>query len=178
MDIYRQITEKLTSSDFMIYGHSMGAYLALKVCNMLEKINKMPVALIVSGNPGPGIRDDKKRYLLGKEDFIKELKKLGGIPTELIEDKESLSFFEPILRADFEISEKNEVTIEHAVNTPLFAMMGSLEDDVAKITNWAGYTRAGFNYEILEGDHFFIHKHPDRIAQLIKDCYDKGTLLQ
>jgi external thioesterase TEII len=36
-DIYNQLTAKLSSDRFLIYGHSMGAYLALRVANMLEK---------------------------------------------------------------------------------------------------------------------------------------------
>src|SRR5262249_8544650 len=54
-DIYHQLTGKLTSASFIIYGHSMGAYLALRVANMLEKAGKFPAFVIVSGNAGPGI---------------------------------------------------------------------------------------------------------------------------
>ena len=79
-DIYRQILSKLTNSAYLIYGHSLGAYLALRVTHMLEKVGQAPVYMLVSGNPGPGIRENRKRYLLEKEEFILELRCLGGIP--------------------------------------------------------------------------------------------------
>jgi external thioesterase TEII len=79
-DIYRQISGKRNAANCVIYGHSMGAYLGLKVSEMLEKV-LMPVDyLIVSGNPGPGIKSNKTRYLLEEHLFIEELKIMGGIP--------------------------------------------------------------------------------------------------
>jgi external thioesterase TEII len=179
-DICKQLIAKLTSARFLIYGHSMGAYLALRVANMLERAGKFPAYLIVSGNAGPGIESDNKKdfHLLEHVDFVKELECLGGIPPELIQNKELFNFFEPILRADFEISEKNEIATEPAICAPIFAMMGSQEDEVDVISNWARFTRSGFNFEILEGNHFFIHKHPRRIAHIIKSCYREVTLLQ
>ncbi len=177
-DIYRQLTQKLNSSPFFIYGHSMGAYLALRVSKMLEKSGTSPAYIIVSGNAGPGIGDGKKRYLMNHEDFVGELRKLGGVPDELIENQELFKYFDPILRADFEITEKNELGNEPAVNVPLYAIMGSREEKVDEISNWGRFTRSRFNYEVLEGDHFFIYKHPERIAGLIKECCSTVTFYQ
>ena len=173
-DIFRQMCSKLDSRDFLIYGHSMGAYLALHVSQMLEKAGKTPVCLIVSGNAGPGIQGDKKRYLLDKQSFIDELKHLGGISTELLEYEEFFNVFEPVLRADFEIAERDELDDEVPVNAPLYALMGSLEERKDKISNWGKFTRSDFKYDILEGDHFFIHHHPRKIAQIIRGWYEKS----
>ncbi|MDO6434611.1 alpha/beta fold hydrolase [Flavitalea sp. BT771] len=170
-DIFQQLMDRLVTRKFMIYGHSMGAYLALRVSNMAARCGKAPLYLFVSGNPGPGIRDDKKRYLLESSAFVEELVKLGGMPRELVENREMFEFFEPILRADFEIAERNELAHEPAVSIPLFAIMGSEEENVEKIDNWGRFTNARFDYRILGGDHFFIHKHPHTIAGIIKQSY-------
>ena len=170
-DIYAQIMKNLTTSGFLIYGHSMGAYLALRVVNILEKKGRSPACLIVSGNAGPGIGKEKFTYLLGHQEFISKLESLGGVPSELMENKELFNFFEPILRADFEVAEKNGLKDEPAVNAPLYAIMGSDEEQVDQISNWGKFTRSGFSYEILSGDHFFIHRHPERISNIIKEFY-------
>lgn len=175
-DIYKQIREKLTAPDFVIYGHSMGAYIGLRVSNMLEKIGRVPSYLIVSGNAGPGIKRERTRYLLETNDFIEELKKIGGAPKEFFESPELFEFFEPILRADFEVVEKNELNIEASVNCPIYAIMGNQEEKVEKIENWGKFTQSRFNSEVLEGGHFFIHEHPRRIAQIIMTCYDNAAL--
>src|SRR5258708_15140581 len=174
-DLYRQLTDKLRYPGCLIYGHSMGAYLGLRVANMLEAAGKYPAGLIVSGNAGPCIEKDRSTYHLPRADFIEELNKLGGIPPEMIENEELFSFFEPILRADMEIAEKKNMTGEPAINAPLFALMGSDEAKADKISNWSFFTQSHFNSEILKGDHFFIYKHPARIAAIIRDCCNKSV---
>ncbi|MGB8191596.1 MAG: alpha/beta fold hydrolase [Chitinophagaceae bacterium] len=179
-DIFRQLSAKITSPEFMIYGHSMGAYLTLRVANMLEKTGKSPACIIVSGNAGPGLseRNEKKRYLMETPDLKEELKKIGGVPTELLEHEELFGFFEPILRADFEVAENNGLDDEPPVNVPLYAMMGSEEEEVEEIANWSRYTTSTFKSEVLQGDHFFINKHPKRIAEIMKECYKMTKLVQ
>lgn len=178
-DMYQQITAKLASPCFLIYGHSMGAYLALRVANMLEAAGKRPAHVIVSGNAGPGVRSDRKNiYALEHKDFVEELEKLGGVPPEVIANKELFSFFEPILRADFEIAEINDIVKEPAINAPLFAIMGSEEEKADEISNWGRFTKSAFRSEILEGGHFFIHKHPQRLAAIITNCHDEAVLLK
>jgi external thioesterase TEII len=176
-DLYNQISDKLTSASFMIYGHSMGAYLALRVCYMLERTKKFPICLFVSGNPGPGIRENKKRYLMAHNVLIEELRKLGGVPSEVLENEELLEFFLPILKADFEILEKNELENELPVNAPIYAMMGNNEEKVEEISNWSRFTHAIFTFKIFDGGHFFIHDHPQQIAYIMKDCYHSALLL-
>ena len=115
---------------------------------------------------------DAKEKGLDKDDaFIKELEKLGGIPKEFIEDKELFDFFEPILRADFEISEKNKLSNEPAIIAPIYAVMGNKKFGVERIIAWKNYTRSYFKYEIMDGGHFFIQQHPEAMAKIIKNCY-------
>ncbi|MGO4294460.1 thioesterase II family protein [Chitinophaga sp. RAB17] len=178
LDFYNQIIKRVTSPHFLIYGHSMGAFLGLTVSGMLEKAGRPPAYLFVSGNAGPGVQIRKKRYELASEAFVQELLDMGGAPEEFIKDKELFDFFEPILRADFEIVEKNEIKIEPAISAPLYAIMGSEEEYVEQIANWRHFTRSKFNCEIMEGGHFFIHKHPEKIAGIIRDSYRNIALLR
>ena len=177
-DMYDQVVKNLTSAPFIIYGHSMGAYLALRVTGMLEKTGRVPAYLIVSGNAGPAVRDLKRRYLMKHDEFVEELKFLGGVPVELLENTDLFNYFDPILRADFEIAENNRMANEPPVKAPLYAMMGDKEEKVAEISNWGRFTKSTFKYEVLEGDHFFINKHPQRIAAIIKDCFTASPILQ
>jgi surfactin synthase thioesterase subunit len=172
-DIYYQIGQRLNTPVFLIYGHSMGAYLALRVSFMLQQAGTPPAYLIVSGNAGPGVKEKKKIYLLERKHFIEELISLGGIPSEAISNEELFDFFEPILRADFEVAENNGISDEQIVDSPLYALMGSLEEKVNEISNWGRFTRSDFTAEVLEGDHFFIYKNAQRIASIIKTCYLK-----
>jgi external thioesterase TEII len=176
-DLFHQVKRRI-NGPCIIYGHSMGAILGLKTAHMLECINKPPTCLVVSGNPGPGISDDIQRHLLEKEAFIAELKTLGGIPPAFFENKELLDFFEPILRADFEVNEKKDFAHLPPVKNAIHAIMGSKEPKVECIDNWQQYTLATFTAEVLAGDHFFIHQHAEKLAAIIKNCYHKAALYQ
>lgn len=174
-DLFNQILTKLNDAPFIIYGHSMGAYLGLRVSNMLERVGRPAAYLIVSGNAGPGMEPKRssKRYLLRKEAFIEELRALGGVPEEVFQDPELFDFFEPILRADFQIAEMNTLADEPPVAAPLYALMGSEEENVDRLVNWGRFTRSDFGFEILEGNHFFIHRHSSRMAEILKRCYEQ-----
>lgn len=175
-DFFRQIKAKLSSVPFMLYGHSMGSYMALRSSNLLEKEGRPPAALVVSGNAGPGMpgRIKKGRHLMPRDEFKEELRKIGGVPEDFLENDDLFSFFEPILRADFEIAEEHALDEEPPTGAPLFALMGSEEKNVESIGNWSRFTRSSFRSEILSGDHFFIQKHPQRIASILRDCLN-GT---
>ncbi len=176
IDLYDQIITKLKSNKFMIYGHSMGAYLGLRVANLLENSGNYLTGLVVSGNPGPGIFRSKKNvnYLLNKSEFISELRTLGGMSKDLLENEEIFSFFEPVLRADFEIAERNQLAVQPPINAKLFAIMGSEEENVAQIDNWSRFTKGDFKTLVLEGNHFFIYDHPRRIADIIFSFYSES----
>lgn len=170
-DIFYQVRSRLTGAPFIIYGHSLGAYLALRVAGLLQNASKPPAYLIVSGNAGPGEHTDTADlHLLPQDEFLEELKKLGGMPQEFLEHNDLLAFFEPVLRADFQLSGRHGLEDEPPVNIPLFAMMGSEEEKNDRLANWGRFTTKAFDNTILEGNHFFIYKHPERIVNIINDC--------
>lgn len=175
LDYVDQI-KKLRNSNkpYIIYGHSMGATLGLSVVKKMEEHFDPPIVLIVSGNPGPGVSyDDKERHKLSDSDLKIELRSLGGVPEEILEDDELYNYFSPIMRADFEILEKYKHSeIGLIVNTPIFAIMGDQEETVTSIGNWKKYTSKKFDYRILLGNHFFIHRQVKRLGEIINECAD------
>ena len=172
-DYVHQIKSLRNDQPYLIYGHSMGATLGLSVVNEMQKKGDLPLHLIVSGNPGPGIKElDAKehRYLMNDSDFKKELRKLGGVPEEVLESEELYEFFGPIMRADFEILEKDNFSEEGIkIDIPIHAIMGSEEEEVHRIKNWEKFTSKYFTSKICTGNHFFIHEYPKELAQIITD---------
>ena len=99
-DIQQQITNRLAAWPFLIFGHSMGSYIGLKVTNELVKIGQYPTCLIVSGSSGPKVCTERTS-LLSQQEFIHKVQTLGGTPPGLLENEELVEYLEPILRADF-----------------------------------------------------------------------------
>lgn len=178
-DYVNQISDSRNSAPYCIYGHSMGATLGLSVTQRMEEKGDRPESLIVSGNAGPGVSYDEldkpkmKRYLMNDEEFKEELRDLGGVPEEVLTNKELYSFFMPIMRADFEVLEKEDYSEEGIeLKTPIYALMGSEEKTSDKIENWKRFTLSNFQYKILEGNHFFIYDHSKELSTIITNCYE------
>lgn len=171
-DVYEQIRRVITDDNFMLYGHSMGAYLALRVCKMLEMDGFTAKHLFVSGNAGPGEFRGRKRFELADDEFIEELLCLGGTPVELINSEEFVDFFLPIIRADFRVAELHRFEEGLSVRSPVFAMMGSDELEVARIDNWQKFTCDEFDFQIFPGGHFFIYDNANSICQIIASKND------
>lgn len=173
-DYVSQLRKSRNREAYVIYGHSMGATLGLSVTKEMEALGDPPRALIVSGNAGPGTRDASahKRYLMNDEDFKSELVKLGGLPDEFLQSEALFEHFAPILRADFELLEKED-RFESGlkISTPIHAVMGDLEETAHRISNWKEFTSGSFTRQLLPGNHFFIHQHPAELAGIIMNCY-------
>jgi len=177
-DLFQQIKSlRKATTSYVVYGHSMGASLGLYIAERLEKTGDLALALVVTGNAGPGISKQKNRYLLPEEEFKTALKQLGGMPYEVVENEELYQFFEPILRADFEIVEKDNDLKAPVLNTSILALMGSNEENAGHIDNWKNYTHSSFKGRLLEGDHFFIHQHSEELANYILKAYDRSLVL-
>jgi surfactin synthase thioesterase subunit len=171
-DYFGQII-KLAHTNFAIFGHSMGAILMLRLVKRLEKAGKFPFCVFISGNPGPSAITKKDRHLFNKPEFKEELIKYGGMPKEVLDDEELYDFFEPILRADFEVVARGYDMDQPVISSPILAMMGNEEHGVEKIDTWRAYTKSSFESRCFQGGHFFIYDHPKAISLLVEDSYNK-----
>lgn len=170
-DYLNQIIPKLSGGPFALYGHSMGATLAAHITYHLEARGYYPERLIVSGNAGPGVGVQKNRYKMPKAEFLEELKRIGGMPDSFFEHPELVDYFIPILKADFEIIEREDKEVLLPFYTPLVALAGTQEEASAYLDNWKRFTRSQFSSKTLPGNHFFIQKHPKILAEIISQSF-------
>lgn len=169
-DYLKQIRAKRNGMPYVIYGHSMGATLGLYVCKQLEMLGDKPLGFIASGNAGPGAgkEDREMRYLMTSDEFKKELKSLGGIPQEVFDNEDLFNFFEPVMKADFEVIEKDSDNREDVkLSTPIIALMGDEEETVDEINNWRKHTSALFRKKIFKGNHFFINDFQKDVSRIV-----------
>lgn len=168
-DMYRQIAS-LLEKPYAIYGHSMGAKVAYLLAQRIrEEGRPSPLHLFISGTDAPSVPyKSALKHLLPRDEFITSVQEMGGLPDELLEHEELLEYFEPILRADFKVSETYEYKKTTALQIPLTVMVGDKEDmEEDDILEWQSETEIPIRLYKFSGNHFFIFEHEKEIAKII-----------
>ena len=78
----------------------MGGMVAFRLAQKLEREGIYPQAVIISAIQPPHV-ERKKVSHLDDEKFLAHIIELGGMPQELVENKEVMSFFLPSFRSDY-----------------------------------------------------------------------------
>lgn len=141
------------------YGHSMGAAVAFETVYQLNTQYKIPVEkLIIAGRHAPHHPDPSafKSYM-GEAALIHELKKLGGTPAVVLENKELLQFLLPIIKSDYKLHESYSYR-GYQLNIPVIAHAGKEDDEATGqvMKHWAEITNKKFEMQEFTGKHFFI----------------------
>jgi medium-chain acyl-[acyl-carrier-protein] hydrolase len=159
------------------FGHSMGALVAFEFARHVQACrNQEPLCIFVSGCKPPhsklrASRDAKPISRLSEQDFIAELARLNGTPRELLEDRDSLRAFIPVLRADFELLETAEYEHDPVLKCPIIAFCGTNDVQATPDTmqRWRELTSGTFNFNLIAGDHFFPVRCRTRFLSVLAD---------
>ena len=82
------ISEKL-DIPFVFFGYSLGSKVALELSIYLKQVDlPLPKQLIFSASPSPGVfPQEKKTYKLPDDEFIEEIRMMGGTPEEILKNE-------------------------------------------------------------------------------------------
>jgi surfactin synthase thioesterase subunit len=177
-DMYHQIEPELYAP-YLIYGHSMGGLVAYKLVILIRsKGHRLPETVFITGCNAPSAWEKKKLlHNLPYNELITELKEMGGIPTTILNDKDSMQFFEPILRADFSVVASALYQEIEPIAVPFKIIIGTeeniMEEDALK---WQKETTIPLHFDKLKGGHFFIFDHSEKIMSDLVNCFQNLKL--
>ncbi|MEM9303970.1 MAG: alpha/beta fold hydrolase [Pseudomonadota bacterium] len=147
----------LLDRPFALLGYSMGALLA---CELIERWAQhgrgRPVALFALAARAPqcSYADDDPLHELEGDAFRAALKRLGGLPDELLEHPEVMDLYEPILRADLRNCAMHPRR-DQKIDSPVHVFLG--RDDVLvsreEADAWRQLTNGAFSLELLDARH-------------------------
>ncbi len=112
---------------------------------------------------------------MSDEALIDDMKKLGGTPDEMFENKELLDLILPPLRADYAVIDSYRFNESEKLRCDITAMAGLSDPETpeASIQGWGALTLGEFTAQWYPGDHFFLHPQEETIVQ---DIYRRITL--
>lgn len=166
----------LLDAPFAFFGHSMGAVVGFELARSLrDAYGREPQALIASGRRAPHVPDtDPVTYDLPHDEFMEELKRIDGTPSEVLEHAELMELMLPLLRADFQLIQTYEYREGDPLRCPIFAYCGlqDVEENRELMAKWKEQTVSQFKLHLLPGDHFFLRTAQSLLlAQLARDLY-------
>ncbi|NRD75046.1 thioesterase [Shewanella sp. VB17] len=168
----------LLDKPYVLFGHSLGSRIAFELMSQINKLRlTLPKHFIASGSRGPHLKSIKRSvYHLPDNEFIKELEELNGTPKAVLENKELMELFLPLLRADFEISDRYcyQEDDKYAVD---LTVLGGEDDTITfeTLESWGDFFTQEKKVTLLKGDHFFIDSHRDLVLQQVSNILELTT---
>jgi surfactin synthase thioesterase subunit/glycosyltransferase involved in cell wall biosynthesis len=145
---------------FAFFGHSMGAVVAFELARELRRRSRpLPRMLISSGARAPQFR----RHHVpppapSREAFVEELRRLDGIPAEVLGDPAMMRALLPALEADAALYRNYVYQEAPPLAVPVRAYGGADDRNVGPehLDGWREQTTGSFAVRIFPGGHFYL----------------------
>jgi surfactin synthase thioesterase subunit len=149
--------EPLSDRPLALFGHSMGAVVALETARALEARGLGVVHLFASGSrdgvcPAPAAPDEDNATM------ARQLVSLGGMDPELAADPQFLELVLPYIRSDSRMFHSYSFSPEPVLRCPVTSIVGSADSD-ADQRPWREVTRT-FREHTTPGNHFYLISDP------------------
>jgi surfactin synthase thioesterase subunit len=156
-----------------LFGHSLGAVLATKLCQALTGAGIEVSHLFVSGHPGPDQipAGHTARFIETSDDLLLEtLAEMDRTITGRLADPELRAMILPLIRSDLRLVMSCRLGGE-ALDVPMTAF-GGIDDPLLAardLSAWASVTRAGCAAYWLPGDHFYLASQGAALAGIVRE---------
>lgn len=180
-EIAQAISEVIEDRTYTLYGHSFGALLAFLTAYELEKqYHKKAGLLVVSGRHAPF--DEEKggfRTYMGKQALIDEMRRLGFMSEEMLNNEEFLGIFLTVIMNDYKLNEEYQYANEK-IGVPILAY--SSKDDLGAepevMKGWNKATNGMFRLYEMAGSHFFVYEMGKSFYELLEKNIHQYIMLE
>ncbi len=171
-DVVRAV-RGLTGRPYILFGHSMGSWVAFETVAELERLGVAPPeALVVSGGVAPHRRREVPAEAVPRSDdsaeaLVRWMRDLGQVSPAIAAEPELVKIAVDLLRADLAVSESYRFVPGSRVSVPLRVLYGT--EDVAPFADverhWRPLTDGAFQAVELPGGHFYTPEVWSRLPE-------------
>jgi len=160
-----------SSGSVVIFGHSMGSYVAFEAVRSLEQSGISVTALVMSGAEAPHFGTEQAWHRASDDDLVRHISELDVRSREVLAVPELRRMFLPIIRDDHRLVERYRDEPNPQVSCPIHIMYGESDPEVSasRCTAWAAYTRADWHVRPFPGDHFYLAAHTAQLVAYLAD---------
>lgn len=153
----------LRGKPFVLFGHSMGAWLAFDVATRLEQRGmRGPDAVVVSASDAPTrhaeVRARPPLLTDTDEQLCAWLRRVGQLDEEIFADPDLREMAVELLRADMRVSNSYRYVPGVTVRAPVHLLSGAEDEDTPALgaaRRWRLLAAGEFRAEVLPGGHFY-----------------------
>ncbi|MFE0020211.1 thioesterase II family protein [Amycolatopsis sp. NPDC059021] len=142
-----------------LFGHSLGAVVALETARRLEELGRGPARLFASGSRDAPLPDAAEYEDQSPESVAQRLVELGGTDAELVADPYFQELVLPYIVSDGAMFHAYPNPMEPVLQCPVTTIFGD-EDVDADRRPWRELTSSALDEHVVPGDHFYLTPNP------------------
>lgn len=144
----------------VLFGHSMGAPIALEVARQLEPAGVVVAHLFASGSRDAPCEQGLAAHSDEDPDVVMDqLVRLGGTDPELAADPDFRSLVLPYIQGDGRMFRSYAMADTPILSCPVTTIVGDRDTDADR-RPWSSLTSGRFAEHQLPGDHFYLVEQP------------------
>lgn len=159
----RHIAEAVLDQDderpVALFGHSMGAPVALEVARVLQRAGRPAVHLFASGSRDGALPPPSSPPSEDPDVVVAQLVALGGTDPDLADDPAFRELVVPYVVGDTRLLHGYRMDPEPVLDCPVTAIVGDV-DESADRRPWRSLTHAAYVERLVPGGHFYLDDDP------------------
>ena len=174
LDVYCAEIQKKIKQNCTFFGYSMGGIIAYFTAQRLLRQGNnccASLSLIISSSNTPQEYGGKKYSSMSDDELLEQMISYGGFPEDILREKELLTCFLPVFRADFRVMETASELEYEKLDIPIYIFLGDNDKSVPfnSLIQWNRYFKRDMSICLIKcGSHMMIHEQVSSVARMIE----------
>jgi surfactin synthase thioesterase subunit len=153
----------VTARPYVLFGHSMGAWIAYEAALGLAAGGRGPEALVVSAANAPSRASEERlrppTSRASDDELLAWMSRAGQLPAAVVADDGLRQMALDLYRADRRAAESYEFVPGRTVTCPVHRLAGERDPDVDPVDGgWSALAGGAYREEVLPGGHFYTEE--------------------